>query len=667
MSQYTDFISRLSVEKLALLRLRLGLSPAKETYSHRLEAFVQFKQHGSAQSHDLKDHLAALLPDYMQPHKIHMVDEFPRLPNGKLDCGALSRCVLPLVKEKKSPIKPGKTLQQLTQIWSDVLNTSPINPQDNFFELGGDSILSIYVVSQSNQAGLTLTPNDLFQHPILVELASVIETRQHKEDKPAQQKAGEFPLTPIQHWFFEQKLREPQQWNQNRLLAIREHTHTDALAKAINKLVSHHQVLRLCFPIINDKRVQQIGTQGKSELNVAPITNLDGQALDARVADIASQNQRKLQLSQGPLILFTLLKTPVAHPDLLLITSHHLLVDAISWQILEQNLTTLYDQAKANLPLSLIQSAASYLDWVDYLPNLAKRSKPETNFWAAQTTPHSNDIPKDWQRIKTPREGDAKIVKQRISEPRSKTLLTQVHENYHTTPLDFLLTALCQTCCYWAEKEELCIGMEGHGRFDPSGQFDLSRVCGWFTSYYPLLLHYHKEPGIALKAVKEKVRSVPNSGLGYGLLKYLSAETEIRHRLQCQSAPQILFNFMGNIEGSQIKGGSFTPLAIEPENQRHPENSRHQCIELNVLMEQGSFSFYWRYDPHIHTWKTISQLADAYVNRLEDLIDHCLNCSKPEYTPTDFPAAGLEQTDLDAFIQRLQDSQHHCEGEDNDQ
>ena len=42
---------------------------------------------------------------------------------------------------------------------------------DNFFELGGDSILSIQVVARAKQAGLHLTPRQVFQHQTIAELA----------------------------------------------------------------------------------------------------------------------------------------------------------------------------------------------------------------------------------------------------------------------------------------------------------------------------------------------------------------------------------------------------------------------------------------------------------------------------------------------------------------
>jgi aryl carrier-like protein len=63
---------------------------------------------------------------------------------------------------------------QLARIWAEVLGLNRVGVRDNFFELGGDSILSIQVVARARQAGLRLTPRQVFQHQTIAELASVV-------------------------------------------------------------------------------------------------------------------------------------------------------------------------------------------------------------------------------------------------------------------------------------------------------------------------------------------------------------------------------------------------------------------------------------------------------------------------------------------------------------
>ena len=90
-------------------------------------------------------------------------------------------------------------------IWSEVLRIGKVGIHDNFFELGGDSILSIQLISKANQAGIQIAAKQLFKYQTIAELAAVVGiTRQINAEQGLV--TGAVRLTPIQNWFFEQKL-----------------------------------------------------------------------------------------------------------------------------------------------------------------------------------------------------------------------------------------------------------------------------------------------------------------------------------------------------------------------------------------------------------------------------------------------------------------------------
>ena len=86
----------------------------------------------------------------------------------------------------------------MAQIWQPLLGVEAVGLDDNFFALGGDSIIAIQVVSRARQAGLRLSPADVFKHQTLRELAEAVEQAPlvQVEQGPLQ---GEVALTPIQH------------------------------------------------------------------------------------------------------------------------------------------------------------------------------------------------------------------------------------------------------------------------------------------------------------------------------------------------------------------------------------------------------------------------------------------------------------------------------------
>jgi amino acid adenylation domain-containing protein len=127
----------------------------------------------------LRSYLRQNLPEFMLPTAFIWIDSLPLTPNGKVD-----RRVLPAPEQSfamTTPYAAPSTAKEqlLANLWAEVIGFKPsddrptIGVQDNFFELGGDSILSIQVIARANQAGLSLTPRQLFEHPTIAGLASV--------------------------------------------------------------------------------------------------------------------------------------------------------------------------------------------------------------------------------------------------------------------------------------------------------------------------------------------------------------------------------------------------------------------------------------------------------------------------------------------------------------
>ena len=124
----------------------------------------------------LKTGLKSSLPDYMIPAHLLFLEQLPLTPNGKLD-----RKALPAVDASQMQaayVAPHSELeQQVAAIWQQVLDVERIGLNDHFFELGGHSLLAVNVVSRmALELGLTLTPQLLFQHPVLSEFVAHLNT-----------------------------------------------------------------------------------------------------------------------------------------------------------------------------------------------------------------------------------------------------------------------------------------------------------------------------------------------------------------------------------------------------------------------------------------------------------------------------------------------------------
>jgi acyl carrier protein len=146
--------------------------------SKRLVGYVTAAADAVLDVTQLHQHAAAVLPDYMVPTALIVLDEFPLNRNGKLDKAALpAPDTIPGTNTEYIPPRSDAE-QTLADIWTQVLGADHIGIHDNFFELGGDSILSLQLVSRARAAfGVTLTARDVFTARTVGAQAMLIEEK----------------------------------------------------------------------------------------------------------------------------------------------------------------------------------------------------------------------------------------------------------------------------------------------------------------------------------------------------------------------------------------------------------------------------------------------------------------------------------------------------------
>ncbi|ROM69346.1 non-ribosomal peptide synthetase [Pseudomonas brassicacearum] len=123
----------------------------------------------------LKAGIREHLPDYMIPTHLLFLDQLPLTPNGKLDRKALPAPETGLLQA--GYVAPASELeQQVAAIWAQVLTVERVGMNDHFFELGGHSLLAVNAVSRlALELGLTLTPQLIFQHPVLRDFVAQLD------------------------------------------------------------------------------------------------------------------------------------------------------------------------------------------------------------------------------------------------------------------------------------------------------------------------------------------------------------------------------------------------------------------------------------------------------------------------------------------------------------
>jgi aryl carrier-like protein len=311
----------------------------------------------------LRELLRDTLPDYMVPSAFVVLDALPLSSSGKVDRRALPAPegqpeVGSVYVAPRTPVE-----RTLAGVWAEVLGVPRVGVEDNFFELGGDSILSIQVVSRTRQAGLGLTAKELFLHQTIEKLAplvTVVETG-HGEQEAV---VGPAPLTPIQSWFFDTHLINPRHFNQSVLAELTDGLDEPALRRALDALLAHHDALRMRFERFDGRWHQHNApVEPVDVLQRHDLSDIAAEEQLAAMEKVADDVHASFDLAAGPLLGAVLFGLGDGRRPYLFLTAHHLVVDAVSWRILLEDLDTAYRQAARGQTIDLGAKTTSFRDW----------------------------------------------------------------------------------------------------------------------------------------------------------------------------------------------------------------------------------------------------------------------------------------------------------------
>lgn len=605
---------------------------------------------------EMREFLKRVLPEYMIPAFFTTLEKFPLTPTGKIDRKSLPEEVFHESKEKdEGPETENERI--LLEIWKEVLSLEKLSVHDNFFESGGDSILAIQVVAKANKTGLKINTKQIFQYPTIYQLSRVAKTSSIIHERIM--KEGSIPLTPIQKWFFEQNLVQINHWNQSVLLQVREKIDIKLLNDIFNTIIQHNDAfhLRYKFSSIGMTKWGQYYFRQEDNIGVEKIdlSSFGNTLISKAIQDNASRIQSELNITAGPLIRIAYFDTGPDRNDLLLIIIHHLIVDGISWRILLKEVEMLFTQAKRNQELKLYASGSSFQEWCFRIDELSQSDqiKRDTEFWSDFGKRKFHALPVDFNR-KENTEASGCTITSVYDELRTSQLIHQINSKYHTKTNEILLSALLQTFARWTGQHNLLLEIEGHGRDLILDNLEVSDTIGWFTNIFPVWLESKKisDTGYTICAVKEQLRSIPNNGISYGMLKY-SNDQEVSAFLKDIPSSQISFNYLGQFDQLKSEGFIFDMANEGKGIERGLENRRRYLIDVSAIIVNGCLNVQWIFSSSIYRPQTIQTLADNLLSEITRIIDHCLEDKASTYTPSDFQDVQIKQEELKDILSEI--------------
>ncbi|MEU0088909.1 amino acid adenylation domain-containing protein, partial [Streptomyces sp. NPDC006274] len=627
----------------------------------RLAAYAVPADGAAADPAALRAHLAAALPDYMVPAFVVVLDALPLTPNGKVDRKALPVPDLGAAGEGRAPSTPREEI--LCALFAEVLGLPGVGVDDSFFDLGGDSIVSIQLVARARARGLVITPKDVFKARTVSALAALAQASDTSDEENGDDMTddglGAVPLTPIMHW-----LRERQGpvdgFSQSVLLQAPAGAQEAHLTAALQAVLDRHDTLRLRLtrrgPLWGLEAGERGSVDAASVLDRVAVTAAGTDELAELVAARAESERRALSPENGTVLRAVWFDLGTERAGRLLLTVHHLAVDGVSWRILLPDLETAWQAAAAGTPPRLPAVGTSFRRWAEQLtaraqdPGLLDELELWTDMLATPDAPLADRAP-DPRRDTVE---SARSLSLTLSAAETAPLLTTVPAACRAGVTDVLLAGLTVAVAEWRRRRGqdtaggLLLDLEGHGRAETDGT-DLSRTVGWFTALHPVRLPAGswQDPSGAVRDVKERLRAVPDSGLGYGLLRHLNPQTALA--LAGLPAPQIGFNYLGRFR--RAGGGDWAPApeASVIGGGADPGMGMPHPVEINALAEDGPDG-----PALVATWTWAGELLDeSEVRELAGLWFEALRrlaAGGPRttggLTPSDLPLVTLTQPQL---------------------
>ncbi|MCX6471618.1 MAG: amino acid adenylation domain-containing protein [Corynebacteriales bacterium] len=642
---------------------------------------------------DLTARIAQRLPSHMVPTAIVVLDTVPLTPAGKFDRKALPAPTF-VAADRPSRAPVSEIEERLCALFAETLGVPEVGVDDSFFALGGDSIMAIGLVSRARDAGLTFAPRDVFDRRTVAELAPIVDTEGGAADAVLPELdgggVGSLPLTPIMRWLVDTR-GEYRTFSQATFLTLPADPGHDRLLAALDAVLDRHDALRARLVLDGKHRLEippARSVVASDVLTRVVVDDLPGtDAFTATVQAAAAHAVDRLDPAAGRMISVVWFDpADELGPDArgrLYVVIHHLVVDGVSWRILLPDLAVAWGLTgpDGTPPDAVRPIGTSLRTWAHALPAAVATRHDELPHWtavAAADDPDLGDRPLDPARDVA---ATLRRVEVAFDADVTRSLLSGVTATYRAGTDDALLTALALAVrrrrqARGVDASSLLIELEGHGREEDvvadtadGARADLFRTVGWFTSKYPVRIDLDgidvddalaggPAAGTAFKAVKEQLASVPDNGIGFGLLTTFGGPGA--DALRSRPEPQIAFNYLGRNESGTESAAGDADFGWQAADDGGPLGGAMDdamvvpaVLTINAVTDETPdgprLSASFGYAGELLDHDEVVALADEWKRAAAGLAAHGTSADAGGLTPSDVPLVPVSQNDIDVI------------------
>ncbi|MFE9784083.1 non-ribosomal peptide synthase/polyketide synthase [Nocardia salmonicida] len=452
----------------------------------------------------LRSAVGAVLPSYMVPSVIVVLDAFPLNTSGKLD-----RKALPTPEFVARPFRAPVTMAQraVAEVFGEVLGREQVGLDDDFFELGGNSLIATRVAARLGAALSTRVPvRTLFEATTVIDLAATLAVQAGSGvgiALTAGERPARIPLSAAQQRMWLLNRLDPDTAAYNIPIAVRLTGDVDAvaLAAAVTDVLDRHEVLRTAYPAIDG-----IGHQAVWEFVPTPVVEtVDPIAVPAIVA---AEIGRGFDVTAAPPVRVRVLRC-ATDKVVLVVVIHHISADGFSAGPLLRDTTTAYLARRAGAEPGWAPLEVQYADYTlwqravlgseDDAESVAAR---QLRFWRGELAglPELLDLPADRPRPAVASHRGASV--DTVVPPTVWQRVGQVARRSDGTEFMVAHAALAALLARLSGTGDIAIGTPVAGR----GEQALDDLVGMFVN--TLVLRTGVDPGASFTALLREARRV---------------------------------------------------------------------------------------------------------------------------------------------------------------
>ncbi|GAB0240475.1 hypothetical protein JPSP13_16130 [Staphylococcus pseudintermedius] len=604
-----------------------SIKEAQLTLTSKEELALFYTTEDDGYIEDIRNRLSKILPNYMIPHIICKVNEFPINERGKIN---FTKLMEKATQEDivENIFYPQNYIEEtLNNAWKEILNVSNVPTTKTFYDLGGDSIKAIQITSFLRKHGIQLKVGDVMNYPYI---NSQIKKVKHIQNREKSNDTGIFPLSPIQAWYFSSKTFKDY-FNQSVMIKFKKDINFKEVIFCLNQIIEHHNSLRSDFSQVDgDNRCQQVKNFDETSfIDILMVENIDEKTIENLILDV----QKSIAAKNSKLLKAIFIKNKAER--FLYIATHHLIMDLVSWRIILNDIKSILSEGYCEKEY-WENDSDSYEKWVKNLYNYPINK--EKNFWSNIRTYELECMNKEGKILDINHNYDCeeKII---LNSDTTNNLLYNSNQVFNTNINQLLLAALTMSLNKWKSIKRVTINLESHGRHDYNNNVDVSNTVGWFTNQYPFILNYKPDIKDQIFKIKDDFNNIPNNGIGYGIAKFLFNYDLPNYH------PDISFNYFGSMN-TNYSNDIFELIKIPDSRDSSKNNIRNHKLEIYGFEKDGEIKFNINYSYKQFDSKDIKEFSLHFKNSIIEIVNYCCNRVTSEISCSDVKLINIDNKKL---------------------